>query len=395
MELHVGGHIINKWNKCNVVLQYDGIASTFAFQVYFDPTNKLDKKTFNPSAFNKCEIYDNKILLITGVITSFSFNDTARPNLISISGTSKTGVLASSCSAPFTVKTNFGEYANGVTEFADLQLQFNNSSLKTIAEKLCLLYGIKVIVDETVEDECNEIYAQAAIKADEYIGSYLIKLAAQKHVILSHTKHGNLLLTKIKTVKAVTTTKDKTPTIIPFATEMQAVAEQNNLVDNTVMKNIAPIFKFNKSNCESITLNFDGDNMHSNIYVVGDSNLIDVNAKEAISKNPYCNRLSVKTIIQNAGDDNDSKKTARYFLGQDLLGIKIIIDIVGWNINGSLARPNQIITIQDENCHIYNATNFFIKEVSFSGDAENKTAKLTCVLPECFNEQEVKKVIFN
>jgi len=130
MAIHI--EILNReiqYNDLQMSLRYDSIASTFSFSVYYDPTNEKQKQLFRPLSFNSCKIYykhaDNTIeTLVTGMLVRHQFKTSEVKQWVVISGYSITGVLENS-------------------SIADFPIQFDNLSLKEIAEKVCKPFGFQ------------------------------------------------------------------------------------------------------------------------------------------------------------------------------------------------------------------------------------------------------------
>lgn len=409
MEIRIGNTSISKFSKCDVTLKYDSVASVFTFDVYFDPNNQDHKRIFKPCTYQPCTIYHNNELLITGVLLVHSFSSTATPSLITVSGYSRPGILQKTCVQPnYTTKggkagIGLENDPKGFTVVKEYQTQFTGMSLYDIASKLCLPFQIGITVDSTVTKECiDDIYPTQDIKPDETIASFLIKLAGQKHVVLSHDRFGNLLFTKTKTVKPVTTTKSKLVTPVPIGkVGVSGAPETPKIADNTIMKSYTSVYDFKPGGAKwyDMKLNIDGEKLHNILQVVGqvsnsEGTTVNLNELNESIVNPYCNDGSVKRFIQSSdnGTGLDTKKTARDLLADDLKAITLNIDMEGWQLGDKLARPNQLITATNPDDFLYNPTRFFIEEVRLSKDAEKETCKLKCVLPECYNDEEVKNV---
>lgn len=363
MQLKVRDRIIDKYNNIAVSLRYDSVASPFGANIYFNPSNADDRRLFVPGNYNPVTIVHGKETLITGVLLSAGFQDSAVKHLMNIGGYSKAGVL--------------DDCQNSVDNYP---LQFNNVSLFEIAQKLCSPFGLNVVVDDIVKNECSAAYAVGqTMEPDDTIKNFLTKLAVQKNIVLSHDIAGNLLFTRADTTKQ-------------------------------------PIFNFvNGMPWVGMSLNFDGQQMHSVIWGIGQGNIDTANASEASIKNPYVQshlnfmetaRLNTilkpgvsydtgyrpRVSMQTSGGDNDTTLTARQLLSQELKTIRLSIEIQGWELKGKLVRPNNIITVTNPDLFLYQKTRWFIESVDFRGDERSETATLNCVLPECYNNETVKNV---
>jgi hypothetical protein len=165
-----------------------------------------------------------------------------------------------------------------------------------------------------------------------------------------------------------------------------------------------------------MSLLFDGQRLHSEIFVVGDAGIGSPNASQDSIKNPYVQakldwmgnaRLSTLgqsgiaystgyrpcVYKQTSGTDNETKLTARQILAQELkAGIRLTIKIEGWELGGKLVRPNNVITVTNPQLSLFQKSKWFIESVDFMGNAQSKTAVLNCVLPECYNNENVVNI---
>lgn len=353
MQLRVGGKTISKYNAVAVSLRYDSVASSFSFVDYFNPANSEHKELYRPLSYSLVEILYNNQVLITGTLLNNGFTSSSKKHLSTISGYSRTGVIED-C----TIKTTDA-------------VQMNGLSLLEIATRLLKPFNLNVVVSDSVKSVCDEKFETSEINQYETIKSYLSTLASQKNIVLSHTAKGELLLTRSD-------------------------------------GNKTPIFNFTDSGTwENMTLNTNGQEMHSVINVKGQVNVTtpDVSA-DAQALNPYLDntRFGVghggffpkfRPVVYEATAATDVKTpplTARKKLGNELLSIRLNISIVGWTLNGKLPMPGDIVTVTNPDLFLYQKTKWFIESIDFRGDEKSDTATLNCVLPECFNSDTVKNI---
>jgi prophage tail gpP-like protein len=364
MNLRIGNRIISKYNNIAVSLKYDAVGSTFAANVYFDPSNSDDRKTFIPGNYFPAIVEHNGETLITGVALSNGFKSAPTKQLMKLGGYSRAGVL-DDCQFPID----------------NYSLQFSASpTLSEIANKLLAPFGILITIDAIVNEDCNTAYATSPIiEPDQTIKDFLTTLAAQKNIVLSHDTSGNLVFTRADTHKT-------------------------------------PIFNFDGSiPVVDMDLSFDGQQMHNTITSLGQASIPTDNSTQDTIKNPYV-RLGIdwmgtaklNTLGQpgvaystgfrpgiskkTSGTDNDTILTARQLLAQELKAIKLTINIDSWTLNNTLVRPNNIITVTNPELFLYQKTRWFIESVDFRGDEKSETATLNCVLPECYNNDDVLNV---
>jgi prophage tail gpP-like protein len=180
-------------------------------------------------------------------------------------------------------------------------------------------------------------------------------MAQQKDIVLSHTEKGELLFTRAKT-------------------------------------DIKPILEFDLTKGTipgtSFEFDFDGQKMHSHIWVQGQAAKDGGNAKKSFVRNYYVPVVyRPKVTSQSSGDDNDTGLAAKRELAAELKGLKLTIETDRWLVDGTIIKPNNTITIIAPELYIYRKTKFFIEQVEYTGNEKQTTAKLTCVLPEVYNGQ--------
>lgn len=334
MILKIGQTKIDFFNRFNLVLKYDSVASAFSFDYYFNPNNPAHKVLFKPGQYKQCSIEHENQLILTGTILSSTFNDSAEPELCSIAGYSLPGVLED-CEIPPTL----------------YPLQSDGLSLREIAQKLIKPFGLKMLIDAEVTEKMNGVFKTSTADEKQSIKSYLTELAAQKNINITHTPAGELLFTKAKT--------KQTPIL------------------NFDFTNPMPGLK--------ISLTHNGQVMHSEITVIKQASADGGNAGQTTIKNPYVNTYRPKVKIQTSGNDITTTDAARNALADELKGFKITIDTDRWVVDGKLLTPNNIITITAPRLFLNKKIPVFIESVTLTGDETKTVASLTCVFPEVYN----------
>jgi prophage tail gpP-like protein len=335
---------VDFFNEFTLNLVHDSVGSTFGFSFYFDPNNPEHKELACVSHYHEVQLEHNNELLLTGYLTSQRFKHSAVKELASFGGYSLPGVL-DDCEIPTSL----------------YPLQSDGLTLKEIAEKLIKPFNLKMEIDSSVLDRMNKKFDTSNASESQTIKSYLTELATQKKIIISHNEKGELLFTESKTNKAPLIEFDgregkTTGTIIP-ATSME--------------------------------LDFNGQGMHSHITLQKQASQDGGNAGEQTIRNPYVIgsvfRPTVKS--QSSGDDNDTELAARQALSKELKGMRLVIELDRWEINGKIIKPNNIITVINPEIYIYKKTEWFIESVSFTGNEKENTCTLNCVIPEVYSEK--------
>lgn len=338
MELTINDRIrnrkINFFNNFTLKLQYDSVGSAFSFSFYFNPENQEHKEVMCIGHFHKCIITHNNETLLTGIILSQDFSHEAEPKMVTISGYSLPGVLED-CEIPTSL----------------YPLQSDGLSLRQVASKLIQPFGLSLTVDSSVASLVDASFTSTTASESQSIKAFLSELASQKNVVISHDEFGNLLFTKSKT-------------------NLQPI------IDFDVPKGSLP--------GTSMNLKFDGQQMHSHITVQKQASEDEgTNAAEYTIRNPFVigSVYRPKVISQSSGDDNDTEKAAKTALSAELKNIKLTIVTDRWVVDGKILKPNNIITVKNPQCYLFDKTKWFIESIDYTGNNEINTAVLNCVLP--------------
>jgi prophage tail gpP-like protein len=328
---------IDFFNNFSLNLAHDTAASAFNFNFYFDPENIEHKEFACITHYHIVELFYFDELVVTGNIINNKFRVSSVKELSGVNGYSLPGVLGD-CEIPIEL----------------YPLQTDGLSLREIAQRLIKPFGIKMIVDPAVSSKMDKSFDTSTASESQTVISYLVELASQKDIIISHDEKGNLLFTEAKTDKA-------------------------------------PIIDFDLSKAVPVGTSFDfevdGQSMHSKITVQKQASVDGGNAGSQTIRNPYVlqsvHRPTVKS--QSSGDDNDTSLAANRALSNELRAVKLTITTDRWVIDGKVIRPNNTITIIAPHLYIFKKTKFFIESVSLTGDNVKTTAVLNCVLPEVYN----------
>lgn len=360
-------------------LKYDSIASTFSFSFYFDPTNHAHAELACVSHYHEAIVEHEGEVLITGYILANVFNTGPKKTLTHIGGYSKAGVFED-CEIPTSL----------------YPLETNGLSLKEITERIIKPFGIQLIIDADVNKESTKTFInspdpvldekgfivddsnavtsvkssaslseksqkkidKANAKESQNIKSFLTDLANQRNILLSHNADGNLLFTEAKT-------------------------------------SLEPIMHFEKGGLISpaMSLNFDGQKLHSHITIVKQADSDGGNAVEFTIRNPYVAILyRPKVIVMTSGDGLTIEEFAQKALAAELKNIILTITTDRWEVNGKVVKPNNIVTVTDPELFLYHKTSWFIEEIDYEGDSKVNKAVYKCVMPEVYNGQTPKNI---
>jgi prophage tail gpP-like protein len=334
---------VDFFQRFNISLRYDSVASTFAFNGYFNPDNIEHKELYCIGHYHLCTLEHDGELLVTGYMLSENLKDTSNSQPVSVGGYSLPGVLED-CQIP-----------------RSIALQSDGLSLREISQKLTAPFKLKTIIDPSVSAKMNEVYEKTTAKESETIKSYLTELATQKNIIITHTPKGELYYTRAKTKQT-------------------------------------PILNYGGDGipCPEMGLSFNGQAMHSHITVVKQASVRSGgNSGESEVRNPYVPYVyRPRVVLQNSGDDIDTEQAAKNILASELKNLKLTITTDRWQIDGKVIKPNNLITVLNPKVYLYKRTTWFIEQVDLQGDNTSTTATLTCVLPEVYSG-ETPKYIFS
>lgn len=334
------------YNSVNVVLKHDAVGSVFSFDVRFDPQDQKQAELFATSHFHEAIVSHNGETLITGFIINQKFKSSAKKYPTTLAGYSKPGTLED-CDVPPEL----------------YPLQVDGLNLKQIAEKICAPYRINVKVDDSASSIVNKSIDSTTMDEATNVKEVLTKIATQRKIIVTHNEFGDLLFTKANTTSV-------------------------------------PLFNVNEGLIGyDMELVFDGQKLHSHITVMKEADSDGGNSGEITIRNPYvpvAYTYRHKVYKQTSGDDGTLQDFARQCLQAELKGsIRLIVKTNTWTVNGKIIRPNNTITVEDPELYLYKKTTWFIEEVSFEGTEEKQVTTITCVLPCCYDDSEIKNIFID
>lgn len=317
------------FSEYSIDLTYNAIASSFTFKVQ---KNVLD----NLLDYPRCEIIKDEFPILTGTIIVPQLKVTSKPELITISGYSVPGVLED---VPIPI---------------DLYpLQSDNLNLEEIAEKYTNPFDVNIAFTQNVEKDMKKKYNKIVADESETIKSFLNKLASQRGIILTHNELGSILFTRVEVDK-----------LIP-----------------------AEVFIEGDNGINSMTLDINGQSLHSKITILKQASLKNPDAGQYTINNPYCPIYRPNTLIHESGDIFDIKKAARKALSDELTAIKLTINTT------KFVKPGNIIQVKSESLRLNELTDFFVEETNIKGNVKDETYTLTCVLKDVYSDNEVKRLI--
>lgn len=365
MELVINDRIrqrkVDKFNKVNINLKYNSIASPFGFDFYFDPDNIELKEMACVGHYHICKWMHEGELIMTGVMTSIGFEHSSVRHMVSIGGYSIPGFLED-CEIP-TNDAIDKAIANGNLKLKPSDpkpycypLQMNNLSLSEIAQRLLSPFKIGFKIDSSVQALMNEKFFETTADPKDKIKHYLTSLATQKGIVMTHDAFGNIVFTKANPTQAPVHFLDVPKKGLP-GVNMRAT--------------------------------FNGQGMNSQITVMKQADADNDNSGESTVNNPFVPFVfRPTTIIQNSGSDIDTELSAKNALRDQLRNQSFVIEMDRWTVNGKIIRPGTIWAVRNPECYLFKRTNLFVEEVFLEGTQKDQISKIHCVLPSVYDGTE-------
>lgn len=363
----ISGKNVDFFTAGTISLKLDSIASTFEFSGRFDPQNREHQEMYKPLQYKTVELFNSEgNLIFTGTILNHLFKSDKTRNLVVVSGYSKSGILED-------VSVPVSEYP----------LESTNRSLKDIADRLAGLFGIKVVISERsstitetkvnakkrktngnlksllsdLQSKAKSIFGRTSASPSETIKEYLAKLASQKNIVLTHNEKGEVLL---------------------FQPDL----------------NQKPLYFFDKYNSLEMTAAFNGQQMHSDVYVVRQPS--DDNAGVSTSdraKNSLVGANRPTTKILTSGEDTDTKNGALNEVASELKNIAITVELQGLF---DKLYPGEICNVHNHYIYSYAYNRFMVDSITMKFDEESETTSLGLVVPEAFSGGPViRNILYN
>lgn len=355
---------VDHFTAGSITLKLDSIASTFEFSSRFSAQNKEHQEMFKPLQYKSVEIFNSQDKLIfTGTILNHRFRSNSGRELVVISGYSKSGILE-----------------DVTIPVSSYPLESTNRSLKDIAERLCGLFGIKVLISdqaktisetavngkakkvrvksdfESLKAKSNSVFGRTSASPTESIKDYLAKLAGQKNIILSHNEKGDVLLF------------------------------QPDLLQK-------PKYFFTKGNSLSMGMDVNGQGMHSDINIVRQPS--DENegvSTTDVAKNTLIGKYRPTTKLLTSGEDTETKDAAKNELAAELKNITATVELQGLFDE---IYPGEIVNVHNHYIYNYAYNRWMVDSITMKFDEKSDTTTLNLVPPESFSGDNPRNLFFN
>lgn len=234
-------------------------------------------------------------------------------------------------------------------------------SLFTRATQLCILRGIKVVLDadEKVLLKANEPFDKVTAEPEETIFDHLLKLAKQRGLLLSSTFDGDLFITRAKTTQ------------LP----MGAMLEDAISIPNDYRASFDGRSRFNK---------WTAIGQNKNKKLKGQAQSIDIPIDSARTKTVSAPDTIAGGIVSAANYEKNKS------VAQSLT--------IPWNVSSWYSDPTQLLlwqpgtlftVIQSLTLNVLTPFTFMIKQVDYKFDESGATAQLQLIPPQCYTDDAV------
>jgi prophage tail gpP-like protein len=341
LNVTIDGEQFEFFQSASLTFRYNSVGSSFKLKGFFDQGNQEIRRLFRPLQFRRIVIKDDDRTVLTGTVINTSFTATKTEELATLTGYSLPGVLED-CQIPV----------------SSYPLQFDNLSIKQIAEQLIQPFGIRLVVDDLASEGANEVITRVTANDGQSIQDFISKTCSQKNLILSHDVRGRLVITRARTSGQIQTFFDaQTP-----VTKLDSV--------------------------------FNGRGLHSDITVFKQTSIQGGNAAEESIENPFVSSFRPTTRTQTTGTENDTQQAARNVLAEELRNINVTITTDRWYwLNGErleIMQPNRVVGVRSERAYLFGVQRWFVEEVTLNSDPSKQTGIVKLVLPEVYNNEPVK-----
>jgi len=337
MSVFIENEEYKYFTNVSVALKYDSVASTFSISSNFIG-NESQRETLKPLTYKKVQIYVGETidanLILTGIILVHEFTSKSEPDGVKISGYSLPGVLAD-CEIPTEV----------------YPLQDNNKTLKEITQKIIKPFGLKLFVNQIAKFDANKVIEQIAANETENAAQYITKMASQFNIIVGHSRRGKLLFTRVRA-------------------------------------NEPPLSNYVEGNgdYQAVSMKVNGQAMHNRYTVLRQpsfTDATDANPEESVN-NSLVPIFRPKIKKQTVGDTDATPNAAKSARMRGLAaGVTFTIEVTTLLYqDGSIIKPNRIVTLTAPSIYIKDKISIFVKDVTLNQTPTGESAILTCVLKE-------------
>src|SRR5690606_12621049 len=237
-------------------------------------------------------------------------------------------------------------------------LQSTGLSLKEIVEKLIQPYDLKLIIDDNSVEKANQKIKSTYTYMSEQLDAYITELALRQNIIVSHDVEGNLLFLSID-------------------------------------KNVKSKYTLNMENTINMSVNVDGQNMHSEIAATRQTARRNrKNPSPAVNssvfKNPLVTKHRPKNNRTNMNANLNLEYMAKSFFMEELENISFDIELSNY-FNDLVA--GDFVDVFNPHIFLFKPARLLVKTVNINESEYGSSMNISCVIPEAYTG-EIPKNIF-
>jgi prophage tail gpP-like protein/phage tail protein X len=331
VALLIGGRRFVYWSAISITRSIDSM-DTLTVAAPFNSDDPYFRAAFKPFAFNSAAVTIGGRPLFTGTMLTVTPDSQPSERTVTAACYSVPAVTGD-CTPP--------------ASLAD-QLQWDDSTLQTIAETLAAPFGLAVVFDA----DTGATFDRVSIRASDRVLPFLIKLAQQRGLLVSSTERGELLFTK--SAAAGRPTAGLSEGASPLVSAVPMFSPQEYYSDITGI--------------EPVVIGLPG----------GQTTVRNPRLPGVIRPLTFMVDDTLNADIQAACE----AKAGRMFAN----AISYAVTVATWrDQSGNVWAPNTTVTINAPGAMIYSDYEFLIRSVTLSRSSAGDTARLELTLPGAFD----------
>jgi len=340
VKILIDGVDFPNFSEFSLELSMDRAADQFSFVSPWEPENEILKNIFIPFKYNDVKIFIGGVLKLTGTIINV-IPTTSETSSLQVEGYSKCGIL-NDCNMPL----------------SSYPLVYKTLTIGDISNTLVQPFNLTSI-DNTVD---TFVFEDVDIKPTSKVYSFLSGLCKKRGSLITSLPDGNIVIQKATTEKASFSLVQGSPNIV------------------------------------SITANFNGQGGYTSVSGLlkgkdTDEATADDDSFTETDKFMVAESASRPLVIEfddiEIGALQAGVKSKLRRMLADRISYSIVLE--GWrDPNGALWEDNMRVNIEYPLVMIYNITEFLVRNVELSQESDKEIAKLTLVLPQSYNDEELE-----
>jgi len=331
VAITIDGVRYRQWETLRVTLVLDGVSEVL-FRAPFDPDNADARRTFKPFTYKKMAITVGGSPLFTGVMVGVAPSLTPEDEIVEVSGYATAGVL-SDCTPP-----------------PDMDLEFNDASLGSLARALASPFGIPV----TFEGPDVSLGDRVMPSPVDSIWESLSRLSAPRNRVWASTADGGIVCREVTGIGA------------PVARFAQGVP---------------PL--------QAVAATFHPQQYFSHVTGVG-VETVGAQGESYTVTNTWLKgvlRPTAFRVTDIEGTEADVETATTSKAGRMFGNMAAYtLTVASWRDDaGKLWEPNTTVTLIAPGAMVYKEYEFLIRSVDLERTPDSETATLGVILPGAFN----------